>query len=44
MTVFFVVLGFAALGISLTLFVAITKAIARQLNVDDCLPDWEDCV
>lgn len=44
MTAFLVVLGLASFVLSAALLIGAAKALTRQLNVDDCLPDWEDCV
>lgn len=44
MIVFLIILGLTGLAISVALVIVGVKMIARQMNVDDCMPDWDDCL
>lgn len=44
MTAFLIILGIAGLALSVDVIAAVVKMIARQVNADDCMLDWDDCL
>lgn len=41
---FLIILGLGGLVLSIALLAASVRWALRQVNADDCCPDWEDCL